>query len=376
MPQRNKGTRLWLQPGRPGRNERAVWVIRDRGRKISTGFGASDGERAEKALADYIIAKTAAPRTRNRHPDQVRIADVITIYAQDVAPRHAKPHGTAARLARLLDFFGDMTLGGLNRRTCAAYVTQRGPVPAARRELEDLRAAVRYHWQSGLCSGLSPVTLPDKSLPRERWLTRSEAARLLWAAWRARHERSDVRPRLQHVARFVLIGLYTGTRASAICGAALAPTEGRGWIDLDQGVFYRRAQGRKETKKRQPPVRLPPRLLTHLRRWQRLGLANRSAVEYEGRPIVTINHGFRIACEAAGLADVTPHTLRHTCATWLAQRGVPVWEAAGYLGMTAQTFEATYGHHHPDHQAQAVAAFTRQSRAGEDRRVVNMWKGR
>jgi hypothetical protein len=28
--------------------------------------------------------------------------------------------------------------------------------------------------------------------------------------------------------------------------------------------------------------------------------------------------------------------------------------------MTAGTFERVYGHHHPDHQAQAVAAFGRQ----------------
>ena len=38
-------------------------------------------------------------------------------------------------------------------------------------------------------------------------------------------------------------------------------------------MFHRRALGARETKKRQPPVRLPDRLLAHLRRWQRLGIA-------------------------------------------------------------------------------------------------------
>jgi hypothetical protein len=28
----------------------------------------------------------------------------------------------------------------------------------------------------------------------------------------------------QHIARFILLALYTGTRAGAICGAALQPT--------------------------------------------------------------------------------------------------------------------------------------------------------
>ena len=59
---------------------------------------------------------------------------------------------------------------------------------AARRELEDLRAAIRHHWEDGLCSALTPVVLPDKGSPRQRWLTRKEAARLLWAAWRLRQK--------------------------------------------------------------------------------------------------------------------------------------------------------------------------------------------
>jgi hypothetical protein len=38
------------------------------------------------------------------------------------------------------------------------------------------------------------------------------------------------------------------------------------------------------------------------------------------------------------------------------QRGVPIWQAAGYLGMSSQMIERTYGHHHPDHMRAAAAA--------------------
>ena len=31
------------------------------------------------------------------------------------------------------------------------------------------------------------------------------------------------------------------------------------------------------------------------------------------------------------------------------QRGVPMWEAAGFLGMSAEILQDTYGHHHPDY---------------------------
>ena len=55
---------------------------------------------------------------------------------------------------------------------------------------------------------------------------------------------------------------------------------------------------------------------------------------------------------------VTPHTLRHTAATWLMQRGVPIWQAASYLGMSAVMVERTYGHHHPDYMRGAAQAIT------------------
>src|SRR4029077_18713336 len=50
--------------------------------------------------------------------------------------------------------------------------------------------------------------LPEPNPPRERWLTRSEAARLLWAARRS-----------QHMRRFILLGLYTGSRPGVILAA-------------------------------------------------------------------------------------------------------------------------------------------------------------
>jgi integrase len=49
------------------------------------------------------------------------------------------------------------------------------------------------------------------------------------------------------------------------------------------------------------------------------------------------------------MPDVTPHTLRHTAATWLMQRRADLLEAAGFLGMSVEQFERTYGHHHSDH---------------------------
>jgi hypothetical protein len=194
----------------------------------------------------------------------------------------------------------------------------------------------------------------------------------LLAAWRFRENQkgkaTDRRTR-RHVARFILVALYTGTRAGAVCAAALEPTEGRGWIDLERGIFYRRPQGERKTKKRRPPVPLPNRLLAHLRRWHRLG--QRSPVEWNRRPVKDVDKAFRHVANAAGLADVTPHILRHTAATWLMQLRTDKWEAAEYLGMTAEQLDKTYGHHHPDFQHDAAAAVTGLLRQKRDRNAVN-----
>jgi integrase len=388
MPRRSKGPRLWLEPAR--RDKRGnithypTWVIRDRSDKHFTGFDESQAVEAQKALADYIIGKHNAPRVRDRDPAQCRVTDVISIYCDDVVAKHARPAETAARLERVGEWFAKHapTLAHLNKKTCEKYTASRGKEQAARRELEDLRAAVRHHWEEGLCSSLVPVSLPQKSVPREKWLDRSEAARWLWGAWRMRQVvfgKESKRWTGRHLARFILVGLYTGTRSAAICGAALGPTEGRGFVTIErgekgpEGIFYRRAAGRRETKKKQPPVKLLPRLATHIERWVRLGIAKNAVVEWNGRPVKRVVKGLRAARKAAKLGpDVTAHTLRHTCATWLMQAGTDQWEAAGFLGMSVETLEKVYGHHHPDYQAGAVNALSNPRKKRRGSNVVNL----
>ena len=321
MQRRSKGPRLWLAPEerRGGRLVRpATWIIRDDGaRKIRTGCTRSDRKGAERKLADYIARKYQAPRESDRHPAEILILDVLNIYAADAVPKHRRPNETMQRLLTLGAFPGWRTLADVNGKQCRAYVAWRMGQPwkssqpdktghparkvsatGARRELEDLRAAINHHRKEGLCSEVVGVALPDKGEPRDAWLTRNQAAQLLWAAWRAKQVMQGTNTKRdvgKHVARFILTGLYTGTRHAAICGAAFQPAIGRGHVDLDRGVFHRRAQGVRETKKRQPPVRLPNRLLAHLRRWHQLGIASHAVVEWNGKPA---SKGVRIQRQA------------------------------------------------------------------------------
>jgi integrase len=393
MPRTPKGARLWLEPeerddeGRLVR--RATFVIRDGSRKIRTGCARTDREGAERALAEYIARKYTVPRDRGRHPSEILVLDVLNIYLLDKAPKHSDPTITKARIMTLAAWWGDKTLADVNGTTCREYVAHRTSQPrraaklevtgnpprmvtaaGARRELEDLRSAINYHRTEGLCSEFVGVALPEKSEPREDWLTRSEAARLIWAAWRARQRMgAGITDRMvgRHLARFILVGLYTGTRHAAICSAAFNPAIGRGHIALDAGVFYRRQQGSRQTKKRQTPVRLPERLLAHLRRWRRLGIAKHAVVEWNGKPVLSVRKSFRAA--AAGIGrHITPHILRHTAATRAMQRGSDVWEAAGWLGMSPELLERVYGHHSPEFQRDVAERMSGQNR---DRNTVN-----
>jgi len=366
MPRPRKSARLYLRAGRQDgdRWRPAVWIIRDGGRDTSTGCGESEIREAEKSLQEYIGGKYQPERLNSRSPSAIPIADVLTIYCEDVAPRHAKPENTISRCDKLLEYFGDKMLSAVNGALCRDYAKWRGSDSAARRELEDLKAAINHHRREGLCSEIVGVALPEKGLPKDRWLTRIEAARLLWAAWRARQKGRGGEPdRLtrQHLARFILVGLYTGTRAGAICGASFVAVSGRGWVDLENGRFYRKALGVRETTKRQPTATIPPRLLAHMRRWQRLGLCETAIVEWQGRPVTRVSKSFARAAKDAGLDGVSPHTLRHTAATWMMQNGVSLDAAAGYLGMTRNVLDRVYAHHAPGYQAEAVAGIGRRN---------------
>ena len=379
MPRRSKGARLWLRPTRRDKTgkitQRPIWLILDGGRHIATGCAEGEAQRAEQILAAYIAQKYR-PERRDRDLEAIDVAEVLSIYLDDYGHRQANQERFRRRIARLNEYWGGKALATVTGATCRQYAKDRGNRGGARRDLEDLRAAINHHAKEGLHRGVVRVVLPEKGQPRDRWLTRQEAARLLWACWRTREIQTAYRGArrgskietdrypLRHIARFILIALYTGTRPGAVMTSSHVRGPGRSFVDLDRGIFYRLAEGLRATKKRQSPTPLPPRLLAHVRRWARLGTVNDYFVEWNGKPVRSIKVGYKRAIALAGLlGKITPHTLRHTAATWLMQKGVPVWEAAGFLGMSPAMVEQTYGHHHPAHMRGAVEAI-----AGKDRR--------
>lgn len=376
MPRPSKGARLYYRK----RDDR--WVIRDTGGvEVSTGRSFSERGAAEGALQEYL-AKKHKPDFGTGDPARVLITDILTLYADERAADTKRPDVVTGALPHLINFFDGKMVAHATPNVCSGYVRWRTAMPqarykdpetaprvgtqTARRELEVMSAAFGYAYKERKLLYPVVVSLPDKAPARDRWLTRSEAARLLWAALGFRWVRSDpytgreiwrrngeAQGKTRHVARFVLVGLYTGTRHDAILQLKWLPSPTAGWVDLRAGVMYRRGTGEAESSKRRTPVPLSRRLRAHLTRWQKQSVAN--VVEFEGLPIDRMRRSWHTAREAAGLGpDVTPHILRHTFATWAVQRGKKFSLIAGALGTTEKIVERVYGHHSPEHLRDVV----------------------
>lgn len=364
MPARSKGPHLWFRKARRDSSgevvAQGVWLIIDGRKHIATGCVEGQDTRAHQSLSAYIAEKYTPQRAR-RALEDITVADVLAVYLADTKAPGRK---FMARVGRLNEFWGRTPLAEVTGSACREYAALRATT-GARRELEDLRAAINHHAKEGYHREPVLVTLPPRGQARDRWLTRLEAAKLLRVCWRWREVQAHAKgpvltPKypLRHLARFLLIGLYTGTRAGAIATASPKREEGRSFVDLDRGIFYRLAVGKAETNKRQTPAPIPKRLLAHMRRWQRLGIVKEHFVEWNGRPVKSVKTAFASAVDKADIGHASPHTLRHTAATWMMQNGAPLWEAAGFLGMSEKTLRDVYGHHSPDHMGGAAKAVT------------------
>lgn len=321
MPRRAKGPRLYLDP------KRKQFIIRDGARFVRTGCGAGDGAKAEKFLAQYIGLKhkpaaSSAPM----------IADILNVYGQEVAPERRTAKDLSYVIDDLLGWWGLKNVTEISAKTCREYAKDK-PASSAGRCLKILRAAVgHWHREYGPLHFIPGFWRPEENGPRNRWLSRAESSRLLRAA----------RP-YPYIKRLILLGLYTGSRPGVILQLQWRQ------IDFGAGVLIR-TLGRQARNKKSPPVKLGRRILGHLKRWKRIDGEIQFVCGGYKDPHATWDR----VIEASGLEGVTRHTLRHTRATWMAQKGVPLFEAAGFLGMSVRTLERVYAHHDPKHQEHAA----------------------
>jgi integrase len=332
MPRTSTGPKLWFDKARQR------WTISDGKSKRRTNCRRDEIEAAKAELAKYIAEHHTVDSSSKV------IADILMAYIDEVITGKVSEPDSLMMINRVNAWWGAKLVADITHANCKAYAKHRGDKPIVRSELGYLRAALK-HWHKNHSPILIPtITMPPRPAARERWLTRSEAARFLWAARRT-----------PHLTRFFIIGWYTGSRRTVILRSKWS------LIKLDDRIMYRKPPGTVQTKKRAPPLRIGNRLLGHLRRWKKKDgkhdLLIRFAGRNQGEAIKQIDRTWHSARIKAGLSDdVTPHVLRHSRATHLMRQGIDPWEAAQFLGMSLKMLETTYGHHRPSWQTNAADA--------------------
>lgn len=338
MSRRGQGPRLkWLN-----KRERYYIVWSENGRSRERSTGTTDREIAEIALAEFLNDRQR--KIGSLDPSQVLVTDLLGDYSEERGPLVVSPERIAYATEPLSDFWLGKTVAEINQDTCHKYVEWRERSDGTlRRELGVMRASINYAHKKGRIIRPVAVWLPKRPEPKTRWLERSEVAKLLKAA------KDEPKVRL-YLPLFIIIAFRTGARKEAILSLKWSQ------VDLENKRIDFNPVGRQLTNKRRSRTPISTRLLSHLQHARKRSDESGYVINRDGQRLSDIKKGFAAATKRAGLTEVTPHVLRHTCATWLMQAGVDKYEACGFLAMTLETLERTYAHHHPDHMKQATDA--------------------
>lgn len=343
----------------------AIWSEKRRSKRKS--MGTSDLAVAEQRFAQWLLlGGHKAGASEEGGAPRLTIAELWTVFDQQHVQKNLEAKSTAFYSWRNLEqHFGALTIEAIDQSVIDDYeeariegVIGRPSVPATvRRELAQMRGMLNWHAspQRGKKRLLDKkdvpaFELPDPSDPRERWLTSDEIKSLFAAA------REHGTKRLQ---MFLLLALETAARKQAI----LDLTWDR--VDFETGMVHYAVPGRKQTKKRRPSVPMSTTLRRELQAvndrvgpvvpaggdlWPQIQTVVRRAGLAPPQP--------RGTGEAPKRTGISPHTFRHTAATHMARRGVPLYDIAGILGNTLAMVEKVYAKHCPGRLRAAVDAIS------------------
>ena len=344
MPRRRTGPRLITRSNKPFY---FIRFIDHDGKQKERSTGTADSGEAEEVLEEFLKERRGVERPREHR--RILIAEVLADYADFKSDNPASAERIAYAMIHLLEFWGEKTVDHINRETLKRYGQKAPRSPSTvRRELSVLRAALNHAAAMNRMLPFGKLELPSESPPRQRWLTRDEVAKLIWSA------RKEYRAKKQ-LSYFILIGVYTGARRGAIMDLEWSQ------IDLERRTIDFNVVGAERTNKRRAQIPIGRKLLGHLSRLKAMAGSDAQFVFHQKRDptrrIISVVKGFRSASKRAGFTDVTPHTLRHTCASWMAQRGEKMIDASIYLNMTMQTLSKVYAHHDNKHITELADRF-------------------
>lgn len=302
------------------------WTEGRRSRRQST--GQKSVAAAQAFLDQWLTLEAGAPAS------SLTIDDLFTAKYPDPSDR------TVAAWRQIGPVYGALTVQDATPAREARYTAARrkaGAAPATVRfEVAMLRAVLNNAVRQRLVAAddvPAQGPLPPDSPPRDRWLTGDETDALFAAASGNRR-----------LTLFLHLALETAARRGAI--------QELRWdqVDWEAGIVHYLPAGTVQTRKRKASVPISQRLRPVLE----AAWAERGADPYVIGRGGNVNGALAAAAARAGVAGVTPHVLRHTAATRMARRGVPLWIIAKVLGNSMLQVEKAYAKWQPDMARDAV----------------------
>lgn len=293
---------------------------------------AARTRKAAEAEAIDIIRRETAPVGGQT------VADIWALYLDARKGRHI--HRVMSHAPAVLAHFGHLRPDQITAEHCHAFTAKR-----RRDGMKDgtiwteagwLRTALQWAAKPGrrLIPEAPEIERPAKPAPKDRWLTHGEIDRLLAAAT------------TPHVRLAIVLMLTTAARVGAVLDLRWDRVSfERGQIDLRVD-----ATGPRKGRAVVPMNRMARAALQTARE----AALSDYVVEWAGGPVKSIRKGFVSACEAAGLKDVTPHSVRHTAAVHMAAAGIPISKISQFLGHSNEAITArVYARFAPDHLREA-----------------------
>ena len=209
------------------------------------------------------------------------------------------------------------------------------------------------------------IDLPRVTKPEPRWLTRHEYDRIQLALGEMR--RGEVWQAL------VGLGTFSGLRPGELAGLDVPAVDfDRQLVRVSQ-VMTR--HGLRDYPKSDSSVRSVPfpqevaDLLWRLCADRSSGPVFSSAMGERVNEANLRNRVWQPALEQAGVERCRVYVMRHTCASWLVQAGVPEVEIARMLGHSSTRLVATYAHLAPERHDRVRAAWGLAAPSSTDRLV-------
>jgi integrase len=229
----------------------------------------------------------------------------------------------------------------IDEQMCKDYrKTRRVADATARYELLQVSTAIKWGRVEKHIATTPTMWLPPKPERETKHLTRAEFDRF-FAAVRADHARV-----------YVMLGLHTMARPSAI----LDLTWDR--VDFMRRRIDFRPPGRAQTVKKRVIVPMNSELLVALQAAYDARTCE-FVVERGGNKVGNIKKAFQAASERSTVR-ATPYTLRHTGAVWAAEAGVPMAQLAQFMGHDDdRTTQKHYARYSPDFLANVAESTVR-----------------